>query len=100
MLLNKIRELCKQEGISIAELERKLKFGNGTIQKWDNAQPSFHNIKVVANYFNISIDSLDSDSKIPSKESRDIANEYDSLNSNQRGMVKLYISILKNGQTA
>lgn len=99
MLLKKVRELCKQEGMSIAELERKLKLGNGTIQKWDNARPSFQNIKMVANYFNISIDSLADDREILSKDSRDFANEYETLSNNQKGMVKLYISILKNGQT-
>lgn len=32
---NRIKELSERRGMSLAELERKLNFGNGTIAKWD-----------------------------------------------------------------
>ena len=32
-----IRNLCSQNGITIAELERKLNFSNGQIARWQKA---------------------------------------------------------------
>ena len=54
----RIKGLCSGKGISVALLERKLNFGNGTIRKWDNSPPSVEKFKKVANYFNISMEFL------------------------------------------
>lgn len=44
--------------MSLAELERKLNFGNGTITKWDRRSPSSDKLTEVANYFDVSTDYL------------------------------------------
>ena len=38
--VDNIRRGCKAKGITLAELERKLKSGNGVIRRWENAKTS------------------------------------------------------------
>lgn len=94
MLLNKVKQLCSEKQITVAGLERTLKLGNGTIHRWDNAKPSVGNVKMVADYFNVSLDYLISDTKPPSQEAADFASTYDSLSEEQKNLVKCYISII------
>ena len=56
MILKKIEELAKKQGISITFLEKKLSFGNGTIRSWDKCSPSIKKLKKVADYFGVSIE--------------------------------------------
>lgn len=58
MILQRIMQLCKERGISIAKLERETGISNGTIGRWDASSPNVNNLKAVANYFGVSIDSL------------------------------------------
>lgn len=69
-LVEKIKSLCEETGITFAALERKLDFGNGTIRKWDNATPSGDKLAKVADYFNVSVDYLlgRNDEEIPDEE--------------------------------
>lgn len=56
LIFNKISNLCKSEGISIAGLEKECGLGNGTIRGWKESSPSSENLKKVANFFNVPID--------------------------------------------
>lgn len=58
MIVERIKELCDQRKITIAELERKLDFSNSSIRKWNTASPSFDKMKKVADYFDVSTDYL------------------------------------------
>ena len=58
ILLSNIRELCKKNNISVADLEKNLGIGAGTISRWNKANPSFDKITAIAKYFKISIDEL------------------------------------------
>ncbi|MBD5495969.1 MAG: helix-turn-helix transcriptional regulator [Lachnospiraceae bacterium] len=58
VLLSNIRELCRKNNISVADLEKNLKIGAGTISRWNKANPSFDKITAIAKYFNVSIDEL------------------------------------------
>lgn len=57
-LVNKLKVLAKERNLSFSALERELGFGNGTIQKWDTSSPSCDKILKLANFLNVSIDSL------------------------------------------
>lgn len=57
-LRDNIKELATQRKISIAELERTLGFGNGSISKWNKQSPSTEKLKKVADYFDVSTDYL------------------------------------------
>lgn len=51
MILKRIEELANKEGITIAALEKKLGFGNGTIRGWKDSSPTVEKLKKVADYF-------------------------------------------------
>jgi len=53
-----IKQLCAQNGTSIAALEKRLNLGNGTIRRWDTTPPSADKLIKVADYFMITTDEL------------------------------------------
>ncbi|MGV3336729.1 helix-turn-helix domain-containing protein [Latilactobacillus curvatus] len=57
-LKDRIKQLASEHAMSIAELERKLNFANGSISKWDKQSPSMDRITLVADFFNVSTDYL------------------------------------------
>ena len=66
MLAENIRSLCREKGITFAELERTVGLGNGTIRRWDSKQPRLDKVRKVAEYFDVSVDDLlaEKDSKL------------------------------------
>lgn len=58
MIFDNIAGLCKERSISISKLEREVGIGNGTIGKWVNSSPTAENLKKVADYFGVTVDSL------------------------------------------
>lgn len=55
---DRIKELCKNNGISANKLEKNLGFAAGYISKLDKSTPNAKNIKMIADYFNVSLDYL------------------------------------------
>ena len=53
-----IKDLAVKKKISVAELERTLGFGNGSISKWNKQSPSVDKLNRVADYFDVSVDYL------------------------------------------
>ena len=58
MILENITALCKQHSITIAALERAVGISNGVISRWDRSSPCVDNLKKVADYFGVTVDSL------------------------------------------
>ena len=58
MVLDRIRVLCDENKITIAKLEKETGIGNGTISRWDISSPTASNLKKVADYFNVTTDTL------------------------------------------
>ena len=65
LILDNIQKLCKERGISVARLERELAFGNATIRGWGSSSPNVDNLKKVADFFGVTVDSLISDASTP-----------------------------------
>lgn len=57
-ITSRIKNLAAERKMTIAELERKLEFGSGTISRWDVRNPGIDKIAKVADYFNVSTDYL------------------------------------------
>ena len=57
-MYNQIAILCRNTGITIARLERETGLGNGTVRRWKTGNASIENVKRVADYFGVSVDSL------------------------------------------
>ena len=51
-----IREKAKGEGLNLSQLEAKIGLGNGTIGKWNKANPNIETLKKLADYFGVSIE--------------------------------------------
>lgn len=57
-LLDRVKNLCNDNSITLSKLEKTLGFGNGTLSRWDDSSPSGDKLSKVANFFNVSIDYL------------------------------------------
>ena len=68
MILENINRLCKENGISIAKLERETGISNGTIARWGTSSPVISNVKAVADYFGVRIDDLLGDGQEKGKQ--------------------------------
>lgn len=58
MIFTNISRLCKKREISIARLERELGIGNATIRNWNVSSPTVDKMKLVADYFGVTLDEL------------------------------------------
>lgn len=54
----RVKELCVERGISIAELEKKCGIGTKTINKWGTSSPSVDKLERIADYFGVTVDYL------------------------------------------
>lgn len=52
-MVDRIKELCKEKGITIAELERSCGIGNGIIARWKKSKPSYERVAKVANFLEV-----------------------------------------------
>ena len=58
MVLAKILDKCREQGITLAELERKAGLANRTIYKWNESVPSVDKVLAVANVLGVTVDEL------------------------------------------
>lgn len=77
-IVERIKELCKINKISIKSLEKELSIGNGSIAKWTKSTPSVENILKISKRFNVSLDWL-----VTGKEEKD-------LKQDEKKLVELY----------
>lgn len=58
MILERIKLLVNRKKMTIAELERKLDFSQGSISRWNKTVPGSDKIQKVADYFDVTTDYL------------------------------------------
>lgn len=58
MIYDKIKEICKEKGISVSSLEKKANLSNGAISKWNVSAPTVGNLKAVADVLKVKVDKL------------------------------------------
>lgn len=81
----RVSELAAAQGITIAELERRVGIANGTIGKWVRQKPSIDTLQKVADYFDVSTDFLLGRNEkkryydLTEKDERDITKELESM---------------------
>lgn len=77
-MVERIKELCKEKGITIAELERNCGIGNGIIARWKKSKPSFERVAKVADFLGVSPEYLLTGKKEnPASVNGDGISEYD-----------------------
>ena len=57
-MLENIRRLCAERGISLARLERETGIANGVIARWDTSSPRVESLVKVADFFGVTVDEL------------------------------------------
>lgn len=57
-LLERVKELCSERGISQRKLESELELSNGASSKWNKSSPSGEVLQKIADYFDVSTDYL------------------------------------------
>lgn len=57
-IVERIRNLCDLENLSFNALEKKVGLGKSVIYRWDINAPSADKLKMVADYFGVSVDYL------------------------------------------
>jgi transcriptional regulator with XRE-family HTH domain len=70
-LFKRIKSLCDNKGIRIEELSTGFGWGENSIYRWDKNSPSIDKVKMVADYFNVTIDSLLADSYTRTEDEND-----------------------------
>lgn len=58
MIYENIQVLCRKSQISISRLERETGLGNGTVCRWKESDPTVTRLKLVADYFGVTLESL------------------------------------------
>lgn len=58
ILVDRIRSICKKKGISIAQMEKELKWSQGLISRWSKNSPSISKIMEVVRYLGVSYEEL------------------------------------------
>lgn len=74
-LVERVKKLCSDQKITLAELERKTNLSNGVIRRWDEKTPGIDKLQKVADYFDVSTDYLLG--RTNSKKIEDISKEGD-----------------------
>ncbi len=55
---DRVKAVCRERGVSLNTVERACGFSAGAISHWDTKVPSVDRVAKVADYFDISMDSL------------------------------------------
>ena len=98
-LKERIKELCKINGVSMNKVESDLNFGKGYISKLRKSTPNASKIRQIADYFDVTVDYLISgkessqeiEVKLTRKDEKDIARRLEStleeLENSQDGLM-------------
>lgn len=85
-LRDTIKNLCKRNGISVNRLESELGFAKGYVSKLDKSTPNSAKLQSISEYFNVSLDYLmtgieleSKESKLTTKDRRDITRDLDRI---------------------
>lgn len=58
-IYSRIKKIAQKKDLPISKIERATDLSNGTIRRWNGAvSPSTDNLLRVANYLNVTVDSL------------------------------------------
>ena len=55
-MVERIKELCKERGTCLRQLEIETGLANGSVARWDNSSPSAEKVRRVAEFFGVTCD--------------------------------------------
>lgn len=81
-LLERVKMLCKEKGVSQGKMEKEIGISNGASSKWKSSSPSMEILQKLSSYFEVSVDYLmtgiDEDG-LTEKDNRDIAKDLENI---------------------
>ena len=78
MIYDRIKELCKAKGVTVAKLEQDLELGRSSIRKMDKHDPGVGKLSMIAGYLGVTVDALlDDDYYAPNGIARIAQQMYD-----------------------
>lgn len=101
-MYERIKMLCKQNSTNITALERELGFAKGSICKWENHEPSYERVKMIADRFHVSVEYIKNGEDVKwnpkeqtmdytislSEEEQDLLMEYRKADDTQKEMIR------------
>lgn len=57
-MIDKIKTLAKEQGLTVSEVERKAGISHGAIGKWDKSKPLAENLQKVASVLGVKFEDL------------------------------------------
>lgn len=101
-MYERIKMLCKQNGTNITALEKELGFAKGSICKWENHEPSYERVKMIADRFHVSVEYIKNGEDVKwnpkeqtmdytislSEEEQDLLMEYRKADDTQKEMIR------------
>ena len=57
-MVNKIKSLAKERGLTIMQVEEQCNIGKKSIYNWDTSQPAVDKVKRVADLLGVTVDEL------------------------------------------
>lgn len=105
-MYERIKMLCKQNGTNITALERELGFAKGSICKWENHEPSYERVKMIADRFHVSVEYIKNGEDVKwnpkeqtmdytislSEEEQDLLMKYRKADETQKEMIRRILS--------
>lgn len=72
-VVNKIREIATDRGLSLTKVEEALNYGNGSIGKWKSARKfaPYDRIVAIASYLGVSVETLTGEKETPAPADTD-----------------------------
>lgn len=58
MLYDRIKDICKEKGVSVASVEKDAGLGSGAISKWNVSSPTVENLQAVAKVLKVKVNKL------------------------------------------
>lgn len=54
----RIKKLCKKNGVTIAQMERDLNLSRGATYKWKSSEPNMETLRCLSQYFQVPIEQI------------------------------------------
>lgn len=58
MLYDRIKEICKEKGVSVTSIEKAAGLSSGAISKWNTSSPTVENLQAVAKELKVKVNKL------------------------------------------
>ena len=96
---DRVKDLCKRDGISIRNLEATIGIGNGTIGNWEKTSPRLSTLLKIAEFFQVSVGYLIGEQEERfSLDAYRIAQWYDRTDRSQQHIVCELVNMFQQGE--